>query len=70
MANDGFDVSGEELFAALPNSTTAFEATYTDNLTYTDFYNAVYEARNDLPLFPYRYGSYQIFQANKANNQY
>ena len=70
MANDGFDVSGEELFAALPNSTTAFEATCTDNLTYTDFYNAVYEARNDLPLFPYRYGSYQIFQANKANNQY
>jgi len=58
MANDGFDVSGEELFAALPNSTSAFEATYTGNLTYNDFYNAVYEARNELPLFPYRYGSY------------
>ncbi len=61
MTGDGFDVTGEELFAALPNSTDAFAVTYVDDLNYTEFYNAVYEARNVLPLFPYRYGSYQIY---------
>lgn len=37
-------------------------------MNYTEFYNAVYEYRNTMPLFPYRYGSYQIYQANKASN--
>ena len=45
----------------LPNSTTAFEVTYVDAANYTDFYDMVYEARNDLPYFPYRYGSYNIY---------
>ena len=70
MTNDGFDVTGEELFAALPNSTEAFEVKYVDGLNYTEFYDAVYEARNDAPLFPYRYGSYQIYQANKKSHVY
>jgi len=67
---DGFDVSGEQLFANMPNATSAFEVTYSDISGYTDFYNAVYEARNDAPLYPYRYGSYQIFQANTKHNLY
>lgn len=70
MANDGYDVTGEELFKMLPNSTEAFTVTYKNDLNYTEFYNEVYEARNDLPLAPYRYGSYQIYQANKASQLY
>ena len=58
MAGDGNDVTGPELFAMLPNSTDAFEVTYVDDKNYTEFYNAVYEARNEAPLYPYRYGSY------------
>jgi len=71
MTNNGGDVMGEELFAMLPNSTSAFEVTYIDaQLNYTEFYDQVYEARNDAPLFPYRYGSYNIYQANRITNQY
>ena len=65
---DGFDVSGEELFAMLPNGTDAFEVKYVDGLNYSSFYDAVFEHRNDLPLYPYRYGSYQIYQANTKSN--
>ena len=70
MTGNGGDVMPSELFAALPNSTDAFEVTYVNAANYTDFYNMVYEARNDLPYFPYRYGSYNIYQANKITNQY
>jgi len=58
LAQDGFDVYGAQLAAMLPNGTDAFEVTYADGLNYTEFYGAVYEHRNDFPLFPYRYGSY------------
>lgn len=60
MTGDGFDVTGQELAAALPNATTAFDVKFLDDptLNYTQFYDAVYEYRNELPLFPYRYGSY------------
>ena len=62
MTGDGFDVSGAELAAAMPNATTAFDVKLIDsNMNYTEFYDAVYEYRNLLPLFPYRYGSYQIY---------
>ena len=49
-----------------PNATSgAFETHwYDDAHSYLDFYNRVYEQRNDKPLYPYRYGSYQIYQAN------
>ena len=70
MTGDGFDVTGAELYAALPNVTEAFDVTYIDAANYTDFYEQVYEARNDLPLYPYRYGSYQIYHANKKSNMY
>ena len=71
MTGDGFDVTGAELAAALPNATTAFDVKLIDEtLNYTQFYDAVYESRNELPLFPYRYGSYQIYQANKKSNLY
>ena len=62
MTGDGFDISGAEFAAALPNATTAFDVKLLDeSMNYTEFYNAVYEYRNELPLFPYRYGSYQIY---------
>ena len=68
-ANDGFDVTGEEIFSNWPNR-TQFEVSYVDDLNYTEFYDAVYEARNDMPLYPYRYGSFQIYHANRADNLY
>lgn len=61
MTGDGSDVTGAELYSNMPNSTEAFDVTYLDATGYLDFYNQVFEARNDLPLFPYRYGSYQIY---------
>ena len=61
MTTPGPHVTGEELFAAFPNSTEAFEVEWTDDLTYQEFYHAVYEARNTGELFPYRYGSYQLY---------
>ena len=61
MANDGNDVTGHEIVSMLPNN-TFFEPTYVnENITYLEFYNEVYERRNDEPLYPYRFGSYQIF---------
>lgn len=65
------DVTGEDLVAYLPNSTSAFDPKYWDDATgYTDFYTHVYEARNDKPLYPYRYGSYQVYQASRADQRY
>lgn len=44
-AEDGNDVSSETLFGLLPNSTTAFDVTYTSgNESYNEFYDAVYAA--------------------------
>ena len=72
MTGDGFDVSGSELAAALPNATTAFDVKFINDteMNYTEYFNTVYEYRHELPLFPYRYGSYQIFNANKKANLY
>lgn len=39
MTGNGGDVTGEELFAMLPNSTTAFEVKYITAVNYTDFYD-------------------------------
>jgi hypothetical protein len=63
-------VTGQELYAALPNATDAFEVTYTNTEDYEAFYNEVYEARNIGKAVPYRYGSYQIFQADRTQQQY
>jgi hypothetical protein len=46
MTGDGNDVTGAELYAMLPNATSAFEVTYVDIQNYTDFYDAVYAFRN------------------------
>ena len=56
--------------AGFPNATEAFEPTFVEDLNYTEFYDAVYAFRNEGPVYPYRYGSYQIFHANKADNKY
>ena len=71
MNATGDDFTGKDLVAHLPNSTSAFEATYVDGIDdYIDFYNHVFEARNDKPLYPYRYGAYQVYQASKADQRY
>lgn len=70
---DGSDVSGETLFNNLPNVTSSeepFKVTYIQPANYTDFYTEVYESRLDEPIFPYRYGSYQVYRAIKSNNTY
>jgi hypothetical protein len=70
MTDDGMDIMGSEIAAMLPNSTEAFEVSYKDDLNYTEFYEAVYAARNDGPAYPYRYGSYQIYKASKSMHLY
>ena len=66
------DLDLHKLAENFPNATSgAFETHwYDDAVSYLDFYNRVYEQRNDKPLYPYRYGSYQIYQANTKNNTY
>ena len=58
--------------AHMPNATSgAFETHYWDDFTsYLEFYDKVYDSRNDEPLYPYRYGAYQVFQASKADSRY
>ena len=52
--------------ANMPNSTNAFEANYYDDFeSYLDFYNEVYDHRNDAPLYPYRYGAFQVYKADR-----
>ena len=60
------DFTGEQIFANFPNSTDAFEVQWHDEEdslergyeAYVDYYDTVFENRNSLPLFPYRYGSF------------
>jgi len=63
-------VSGAELLAAMPNSTTFFDTTFVGKLNYTEFYDEFYATRSQGEVFPYRYGSYNIFLANKLTNQF
>jgi len=58
----------------LPGGTGSFTPTYNgtdfqENL-FQNYYLEVYNARNLGDALPYRYGSYQIYSANKANNIY
>ena len=60
MTGDGGDVTGRELAAAFPNATEAFDVNFINStaMNYSQYFDAVYEYRHELPLFPYRYGSY------------
>ena len=69
ISNDD-DLHPEDIAARFPNATSAFEFDYYDAPSYLDFYNQVFEEQFVKPLYPYRYGSYQIYQANKANHTY
>lgn len=65
------DATGLEIAQAFPNFTDAFEVTkYTENMTYMDFYDEVYAARNEGPNYPYKYGSFNIYTAQKDANNY
>jgi hypothetical protein len=57
-------------FANLPNSTSAFELTTLSETGYFDFYNAVYSQQHIGPVQPYRFGSYQIYQADGLNQNW
>lgn len=71
VAADAGDVTGAQLYEMLPNSTDAFEVEYVpSNTNYTEFYDLVYEARKQGDPFPYRFGSYNIFRANKDEQFY
>ena len=52
------EVMGEEFAAMLPNATEAFDVTMIDGLNYTQFYEAVFEARNYQDPTPYSFGSF------------
>ena len=55
-------VTPETLFTNLPGSGSAFSVTYNSTASnYSQFYEAVYDARNVGPSTPYRYGSYQVY---------
>ena len=58
-----------ELAAMFPNATD-FSFSYADGLNYTEFYDAVIEAKNDLPVYPYSYGSFQVYHANRNDSVY
>ena len=65
------DIPAATIISNFPNSTDAFEVTYYDDFSdFNDFYYKAFDVRNDKPLYPYRYGSYQIYQANKKNHTY
>ena len=69
--NTDADITGQQFMAMMPNATTAFEPEYrSEQSTYIDYYTEVFEARNNAPLAPYRYGSYQIYRANKEEQVY
>lgn len=54
----GEDYTGSELYSMLPNSTEAFNVKYIEVAHYHDFYDQVYQFRNEDPIYPYKYGSY------------
>ena len=54
-----------EIWDNFPNKTD-FEVTWTNTSDYFLMYDEFYEFRNEEPLFPYRYGSYQVFQADNV----
>ena len=64
------NLMGADIAKMLPNSTEAFEVKYTGNMSYNEFYNEVYAARNEGEPYPYRFGSYQIYKASKKDNLY
>ena len=65
------DATGLEIAQAFPNYTDAFEVTkFTKNMSYMDFYDEVFAARNEGDNYPYRYGSFNIYTAQKDLNDY
>jgi hypothetical protein len=76
----GNSFSPKEIIEALPNYAEAFTVTYKDysqinqargeQAIHEAFDTDVFNARNDAPTEPFRYGSYFIYEANKATHQY
>jgi len=58
-----------DMWENFPNKTD-FDVTWTNTSDYFQMYDEFYEFRNEEPLFPYRYGSYQVFQADNVTQQW
>jgi hypothetical protein len=58
--DSAYDITGEEFMANFPNMTSSdppFIAKYIEADSYNDFFDAVYEFRNEPPVYPYKFGS-------------
>jgi hypothetical protein len=67
-----FDITGEDFLANFPNMTQSeppFVPTYFEADSYQSFFDEVYDFRNVAPVYPYSYGSMQVFQANSQSHQ-
>ena len=56
-------------FPNMTRSSPAFRPEFVNAQNYTDFFTKVYEFRDSVPLYPYSYGSFELFQANRENHQ-
>jgi ATP-binding cassette subfamily A (ABC1) protein 3 len=72
----GNDFTPKQIIESLPMFTDAFDVTYRNYANYSStneraileaFDNDVFNARLEEPYEPFRYGSYFIYEANKAN---
>ena len=63
-------VTPATLFGNLPNVTSSFEADYRDQSNLTLLYDDVFAERDLGKAMPYRFGSYGVYQANKASQTY
>jgi len=54
----------------MPGSGSEFTVTYTEEMEYLEYYKEVYEQNTIGERMPYRFGTYAIYQADKANQVY
>ena len=54
----------------MPESGSYFEVTYSSAETYNEYYSAVDDQQFVGEEQPYRFGSYEIYQADKTANNY
>jgi hypothetical protein len=76
VRTSGTDFTPKQIIESLPMFSSAFDVTYRNYANYSStneraileaFDNDVFNSRLEKPYEPYRYGSYFIYEANKAN---
>lgn len=71
ILTDGTFYTGTDFYNNLPSVSSSFSVTYDETATnYQDFYNQVFEQSTIGAEKPYRFGSYQIYEANSDTDQY